>query len=230
MNKKQKNKPFIRKYSKPKSKKLRGGEENFSLNKPNVYDDDEMTDDLEITDLAIDDNLSYDLENVNMEIEDKGNTDMVDTDAYISPNNSDRNDNSFNNSQKEYYNKYNEVVNNIPNDNEEYNPKAIQSMEDNLSNEIYNQEIFYPSEGGKSKTRKSQKTRKNKKVKKYSKTGGNIDKLGDPDFNANLAYDSKKKGGYGVGFDYNDPTFSNDPSYSIYNTNELKLFPYLPTK
>ena len=59
------------------------------------------------------------------------------------------------------------------------------------------------------------KTRKNKR-------GGNVDKLGDLDFNPNLSYDSKQNGGQNIGSNCKDPNFS------IYNTNLLKLSPYKP--
>jgi hypothetical protein len=73
-------------------------------------------------------------------------------------------------------------------------------------------------------TRKSKKTkrklRKNKTRK--NKRGGNVDKLGDSDFNPNLSYDSKQNGGQNIGSNCEDPNFS------IYNTNLLKLSPYKP--
>jgi len=53
--------------------------------------------------------------------------------------------------------------------------------------------------------------------------GGTVDDLGDPDFNSNLAYDAKQMGGQNLGAGCPDPNFS------IYNTNELSLFPYRPT-
>ena len=86
------------------------------------------------------------------------------------------------------------------------------------------------SKSKKTKTRKSKKTktRKLKKTKtRKNKMGGNVDKLGDLDFNPNLSYDSKQNGGrcYGTGVGAN----SYDPNFSIYNTNLLKLSPYKPT-
>jgi hypothetical protein len=84
------------------------------------------------------------------------------------------------------------------------------------------------------KTKKNQKTRKTKKTKKNQKTrknkrGGNVDLLGDADFNANLAFDkkaiggtSRQSGGRNVGYN------CYDPNYSIYNTRSLQLFPYKP--
>lgn len=75
---------------------------------------------------------------------------------------------------------------------------------------------------------KKTKTRKSKKTKtRKNKTGGNVDKLGDLDFNPNLSYDSKQNGGrcYGTGVGAN----SYNPNFSIYNTNLLKLSPYKPT-
>lgn len=76
----------------------------------------------------------------------------------------------------------------------------------------------------KTKTRKN-KTRKNKTRK--IKIGGNVNKLGDSDFNPNLSYDSKQNGGrcYGTGVGAN----SYDPNFSIYNTKLLTLNPYKPT-
>lgn len=102
--------------------------------------------------------------------------------------------------------------------------------------------------GGKTKKRKTRKHRKGtKKNKKHRKTlknirnfkkgkrrktmkknkvrkmrGGNVDELNSPDFNANLAYDSKLIGGRNIGANCSDPNFS------IYNTRELELFPYKP--
>jgi hypothetical protein len=73
-------------------------------------------------------------------------------------------------------------------------------------------------------TRKSKKTkRKTRKNKtRKNKRGGNVDKLGDSDFNPNLSYDSKQNGGQNIGSNCEDPNFS------IYNTNLLKLSPYKP--
>ena len=65
------------------------------------------------------------------------------------------------------------------------------------------------------KTKRMRKTKKNRKMK-----GG--DGVDSPDFNANLAYDSKQTGGANLGAGCPDPNFS------IYNTNELSLFPYRP--
>jgi len=70
--------------------------------------------------------------------------------------------------------------------------------------------------------RKSKKTKMRKNKTRKNKTGGNVDKLGDSDFNPNLSYDSKQSGGENVGLNYHDQ------SYSIYNTNLLKLSPYKP--
>lgn len=71
------------------------------------------------------------------------------------------------------------------------------------------------------KKNKGKKTRKTKR-RKYRGKGGNIDKLGSPDFNPNLAFDKKMIGGANVG------ATCNDPNYSIYNTRMLSLFPYTP--
>jgi hypothetical protein len=72
------------------------------------------------------------------------------------------------------------------------------------------------------KSKKSKrKIRKNKTRK--NKRGGNVDNLGDSDFNPNLSYDSKQNGGQNVGSNCKDPNFS------IYNTNLLTLSPYRPT-
>jgi hypothetical protein len=92
--------------------------------------------------------------------------------------------------------------------------------------------------GGKSRKRKRNKKHKKKTRKSYKKNykkrkttkknrirkirGGDVDKLGDADFNANLAYDAKQYGGQNIGANCNDPNFS------IYNTRELTLFPYKP--
>jgi hypothetical protein len=70
--------------------------------------------------------------------------------------------------------------------------------------------------------RRNRKTRKRCKRGGYKKRGGDIDKLNDPDFNSNLAFDKKQTGGANLGAGCPDPNFS------IYNTNELKLFPYKP--
>ena len=73
-------------------------------------------------------------------------------------------------------------------------------------------------------TRKSKKTKRKTRKNKTSKNkrGGNVDKLGDSDFNPNLSYDSKQNGGQNIGSNCKDPNFS------IYNTNLLKLSPYKP--
>lgn len=91
------------------------------------------------------------------------------------------------------------------------------------------------------KTRKVNKKKLNKNLK-YRKTrrmrskmsGGNVDSLGDADFNPNIAFDkkamggakvmgrTKQQGGRPVGFNCYDPNFS------IYNTRSLQLFPYKP--
>jgi len=93
------------------------------------------------------------------------------------------------------------------------------------------------STGGKTKRKHGRKTKKTKKTtKKMNKTkrkmrrikiGGNVDKLGDSDFNPNLTYDSKQVGGrcYGTGVGANNY----DPNFSIYNTKLLQLSPYNPT-
>ena len=76
----------------------------------------------------------------------------------------------------------------------------------------------------KRKTRKSKKTKRKTRKSKTRKNmrGGNVDNLKDSDFNPNLSYDSKKIGGRNVGYNCEDPNFS------IYNTNLLKLSPYKP--
>ena len=68
------------------------------------------------------------------------------------------------------------------------------------------------------KTKRMRKTKKNRKMK----GGDGVDDKNSPDFNANLAYDSKHTGGANLGAGCPDPNFS------IYNTNELSLFPYRP--
>ena len=77
--------------------------------------------------------------------------------------------------------------------------------------------------------------KQNKKTRRIRRMrGGTVDDLDDPDFNANLAYDSKKMGGtkmrgiYQMG-GQNLGAGCPDPNFSIYNTNELTLFPYRPT-
>ena len=75
---------------------------------------------------------------------------------------------------------------------------------------------------GNNKTKKTNRMRKIKKNRKM-KGGDGVDDKNSPDFNANLAYDSKQTGGGNLGAGCPDPNFS------IYNTNELSLFPYRPT-
>ena len=71
--------------------------------------------------------------------------------------------------------------------------------------------------GGSKRKKTMKKRHRNRRMK-----GGDVDKLGDADFNANLAYDAKQYGGQNIGANCNDPNFS------IYNTRELTLFPYNP--
>ena len=75
---------------------------------------------------------------------------------------------------------------------------------------------------GNNKTKKTNRMRKIKKNRKM-KGGDGVDDKNSPDFNANLAYDSTQTGGGNLGAGCPDPNFS------IYNTNELSLFPYRPT-
>jgi len=74
----------------------------------------------------------------------------------------------------------------------------------------------------KHKTYKKNKAKKTRKTKRRKYRGGNVDKLGSPDFNPNVAFDKKMIGGTNVG------ATCNDPNYSIYNTRMLSLFPYTP--
>ena len=71
-------------------------------------------------------------------------------------------------------------------------------------------------------SRRKTKSNKKRKPKRKTRHGGYINDLTSEDFNANLAYDSKQNGGQNIGAGCPDPNFS------IYNTNELKLFPYKP--
>jgi hypothetical protein len=71
--------------------------------------------------------------------------------------------------------------------------------------------------GGSKRKKTIKKRHRNHRMK-----GGDVDKLGDSDFNANLAYDAKQYGGQNIGANCYDPNFS------IYNTRELNLFPYKP--
>jgi hypothetical protein len=84
------------------------------------------------------------------------------------------------------------------------------------------------------KTRKAHKkksrkhNRKTRKVRRRKMSGGDVDSLGDVDFNQNLAFDKKAIGGFRQ--QGGQPVGSNcyDPNYSIYNTRALQLFPYKP--
>jgi hypothetical protein len=69
--------------------------------------------------------------------------------------------------------------------------------------------------------KQNKKTRSTRRTKRMR--GGTVDDLDDPDFNPNIAYDAKQMGGQNLGAGCPDPNFS------IYNTNELSLFPYRPT-
>ena len=74
--------------------------------------------------------------------------------------------------------------------------------------------------GGRKNSRKRISRRQIKTNKKRKlRHGGYIDDLTSEDFNANLAYDQKQRGGQKI---------CGDPNFSIYNTNQLKLFPYKP--
>jgi hypothetical protein len=70
--------------------------------------------------------------------------------------------------------------------------------------------------------RRQIKSNKKRKSKRNTKRGGYVDDLNSEDFNANLAYDPKQRGGQNIGAGCPDPNFS------IYNTSQLKLFPYKP--
>jgi hypothetical protein len=80
----------------------------------------------------------------------------------------------------------------------------------------------------KKKSHRKRHTRKTRKMRRRKMSGGNVDSLGDADFNPNLAFDKKAIGGskqYG-GRNVGSNCF--DPNFSIYNTRSLQLFPYKP--
>jgi hypothetical protein len=83
------------------------------------------------------------------------------------------------------------------------------------------------------KKTRMKRRRQNKKTKRMR--GGNVDDQKSVDFNPNLAYDAKQMGGvkqmrglYQMG-GQNLGAGCPDPNFSIYNTNQLSLFPYRPT-
>jgi hypothetical protein len=72
--------------------------------------------------------------------------------------------------------------------------------------------------------------KQNKKTRRIRRMrGGFIDDQKSVDFNPNLAYDAKQMGGIGQMGGQNLGAGCPDPNFSIYNTNELSLFPYRPT-
>lgn len=74
------------------------------------------------------------------------------------------------------------------------------------------------------KKTRMKRRKQNKKTRRIRRMrGGFIDDQKSVDFNPNLAYDAKQMGGQNLGAGCPDPNFS------IYNTNELSLFPYRPT-
>ena len=94
------------------------------------------------------------------------------------------------------------------------------------------------------KKTRMKRRRQNKKTKRMR--GGNVDDQKSVDFNPNFAYDAKQMGGvnqmrglyqmggvnqmgglYQMG-GQNLGAGCPDPNFSIYNTNELSLFPYRP--
>ena len=86
------------------------------------------------------------------------------------------------------------------------------------------------------KSRKKTKTKttfrkRNNKTRRMTRRmrGGFIDDLKSVDFNPNLAYDAKQMGGIRQIGGQNIGAGCPDPNFSIYNTNELSLFPYRPT-
>lgn len=79
---------------------------------------------------------------------------------------------------------------------------------------------------GKRKTRRTKNVKRKTNIKRI-RLGGNIDRLGSPDFNPNVAFDRKQMGGKQMG-GQNVGGNCTDPNFSIFNTPMLKLFPYRP--
>ena len=86
------------------------------------------------------------------------------------------------------------------------------------------------------KKTRMKRRKQNKKTRRIRRMrGGFIDDQKSVDFNPNLAYDAKQMGGIGQMRGIYQMGGQNlgagcpDPNFSIYNTNELSLFPYRPT-
>jgi hypothetical protein len=96
--------------------------------------------------------------------------------------------------------------------------KKRRTMRKNRTRKIYRQKRIRVRKY----TRKLNKKRRMTKRKR----GGNVDVLGDSDFNPNLMdKEEKMRGGTRFGGN-NIGANCNDPNFSIYNTNLLKMFPY----
>lgn len=96
--------------------------------------------------------------------------------------------------------------------------KKRRTMKKNRTKKVYRQKRI--------RVRKFTRKLKKKRRMTKRKRGGNVDILGDSDFNPNLIdKEEKMRGGTRFGGN-NIGANCNDPNYSIYNTNLLKLFPY----